>query len=52
MEELIEKYEKQIEWLNERLDTAIYMGANQKIRIDTEIAILYRIIDDIKAVAN
>ena len=49
MEELIKKYKKQIDWLNERLDTAIYIGDHQKIRISTEIMILYKVIDDLKA---
>ena len=52
MEELIEKYEKQIEWLNERLETAIYIGDRQKARIDTEIVTLGRVINDLRAMTE
>ena len=48
MRELIFKYEKEIDWLNERLNTAIYMGDNQKIRIETELALLSGVISDLK----
>ncbi len=48
MEVIILKYEKDLTHLRERRDTAIFIGDHQKIRIDTEIEVLERVIADIK----
>jgi hypothetical protein len=52
MTELIKKYKEEIDWRNKRLETAIYMGKNQKIRIGTEIALYEEVIKDLSALAN
>ena len=49
MEELIIKYEKEIDFLNERLETAIFIGDNQKIRIDAEKSIYLQVVKDLKS---
>ena len=47
VEELIKKYQKQLDFLNERLETALYIVSNQQIIIDTEKILLKQIINDL-----
>lgn len=44
MEELIKKYEEELDFLNERLGTALFIGENQKIRINSEIEVYTKIL--------
>jgi hypothetical protein len=52
MEELIKKHQKEIDFLNMRLDTAIFIGANNKIRIEEGLRIHNEILNDLKALAK
>lgn len=52
MEELIKKYEEELNFLNERLDTAMYIGENQKIRINSEIEVYTKIVHDLRSFLN
>ena len=52
MNELIKKYEKELKFLNERLETAIYIGSNQKIRIKSKIEVYEKVLSDLRALAN
>ena len=49
MEELIKKYEDELDFLNERLETASFIGENQKIRIDSEIEVYTKILHDLRS---
>ena len=48
MVDLIAKYEKEIKFLNKRLNTAIFIGDTQKIRIDTEKEVYLNVVKDLK----
>lgn len=49
MEELIKKYEEELDFLNERLETALFIGKNQKIRIDSEIKVYTKVLHDLRS---
>ena len=49
MIELIDKYEQKIISLNERLETFIFMGENQKLKIKTEKILYLEVIQDLKS---
>lgn len=48
MEEIINKYQSQLDFLNERLNTAIFIGEHQRIRIETEKRTLEHILADLR----
>jgi hypothetical protein len=52
MEELIKKHQKEINFLNWRLENAQFMGRNVKIRIEERLIVHTEILNDLKALAN
>lgn len=49
MKKLIKKYQKEIDFLNMRLDTAIFIGKRNRIRIEESLQIYTEILNDQKA---
>jgi hypothetical protein len=52
MEEIIKKQQKEIDFLNMRLDTAIFIGKHNRIRIEEGLKIRTEIVNELKALAN
>ena len=50
MEELIKKYQKEIDFYNTRLDTAKYMGKNNRIRIEEAMYVYTKVLNDLKQI--
>lgn len=50
LKELIEKYQKELDFLNERLGTVLHMGKHQEIRIKAEMHLLNQVIEDLNKI--
>ena len=50
MEKLIKKYQKEIDFLNMRLDTAKYIGENSRIKIVESLYIYTKVLNDLKQI--
>lgn len=50
MKDLIDKYKKELDFLNERLNTALFIGNNQKILINAEINVYEKVISDLEKI--
>lgn len=52
IKELVKKYEVELSFLNERLETATYIGDNQRLRIDSRIEVYEKVLQDLRGLVN